>query len=131
MTECDPKLEYVADPQCPYFVHTLTDKPTLAIVGQRLQAVLDHPEGGPLIPAIWDMRNADLSEITLSADINYSENRPASGTARVNAKSCAVVANQRDYGIIRQFFSMIDVEPNNANIVFEMSEAVAWLKSET
>ncbi len=129
MTIDNLSFKYVADPECPYFLHTLRGQPTLAEVGQRLQAVFDHPEGGPLTAAIWDVRGADLSQITLNTGIDFTDDRPAAGTARANARSCTVVSNKRDFAIIRQFYAMIDLVPENRNIVFSLEEAINWLKS--
>lgn len=129
MSEDNWTPEYFDDPDGAYFVHTLSGKPTLDLVDARLKATLNHPNGNEWIPAIWDMRSADLSALTLDSNLHYSQNRPESGVQRAGAVTCAVVATERDFAIVRQFFAFLNLDPSIANIVFDYDEAVAWLKS--
>lgn len=120
--------EYVDDLECPYFVHRLTDQPKRNTIGKRLQATLDHPNGGPTVPAIWDARDADLSAITLDSNLQYSQQRPHSSVARRNARTCIVVSKQRDYATMRQLMAMLGFDSSTTNIVFDYEEAIEWLK---
>lgn len=127
--EDETTQQYVTGTVCPNFIHTLTIDPTLEIVGQRLQWVLDHPNGGPLEPAIWDLRKVSLNSLTLDADIEYLQNRPEPALERAKEKSRAVVSSSKDFAAMRQFFMLLELNIENSNIVYEMQEAVRWIES--
>ena len=90
-------------------------------------------EGDPTRLQLWDMTDADLTEITNEGLQEFVGQAARLGQARENGRTAVIVQTDLQYGLGRmaEAFGEIESLPFALSLFHDRSEAIAWLKEHT
>ena len=112
------------------FINRFTGYPTADHLVAAMRAVRSHPNYERYVPALWDFRQASLSQVDNYEILRFKEVSAGITDTPRPAPIAFVTVTRLDHGIIRQIIgSNVWLEK-----VYEMftdyDQAVTWLKAE-
>ena len=116
------------DPDDGLRVHSLNGRLRFEEVRDTLEALYASPDFDPAMNALWDVRDANLTDIS-SDDVRkiaqlVSGRRPKEGFSRV----ALVVSRDVDFGLARMYEMQLEDGSHSAVRVFrDIGEAMTWL----
>lgn len=93
-----------------------------------IEETLVHPDFRPGMDSIWDLRQADLTNLTredMRRIVEYIERQDE--TRGTGYKAALVVSREVDYGFTRMYKTYADGLPVRLDIFRSLEEARAWL----
>ena len=79
------------------------------------------------IPAIWDLREADLSTVNAAEAAESARNSERKKAARGRSKVALIVKGKFEYGMARVFLAYGAVEHLNFKLFYGIDEAKQWI----
>jgi predicted secreted protein len=124
------EIKTVVDPSHDLTINTATGKLTIDNMIRAAQAYLSTT---PTSKVLWDLRNADGSEIVSDDFDKLHRVLHDTSIASTRRKIAVVVARKFGFGLSRVFQTYAEISGIKAeyHIVYSMDEAMAWLNEES
>jgi hypothetical protein len=93
-----------------------------------VRRVLAHPRFQPGMPLVFDLRAADLTQLSAEAFRSFAVTNQDVAARRGRARSAIVVADDLQFGLLRMY-EVLGATQNLENRVFrELAAAIAWAR---
>lgn len=115
------------DHQMGCFFFEVSGADTLRQCVELSKGIYQHPAFKPGIPAIWDLREADLSSVNAAEAAESARSNERDKAARGRSRVALVVKDKFSYGMARVYLAYGAVEHLDFQIFFELEDARQWI----